>query len=119
MQGMIDFLSFKVFISPYVLIICYFIGAFIIPIASFFLVKWLQSKYRPILDATSFTKNVLPELKIKQFFSLKQRILFISIIIALFISLEIMWRMLFEFLIAYLQIREALIAITPIITTTL
>jgi len=112
MQGIMDFLSFKTFISPYVLIICYFIGAFIIPIASLFLVKWLHSKYRPILDATAFAKDVLPKLTFKQFISLKQRILFISAVLIFFISLEIMWRMLFEFLIAYLQIREALMLLT-------
>jgi len=114
MQGIIDFLSFKIFISPYVLIICYFIGAFIIPIASFFFVKWLQRKYQPILapvlNAVSFTKDILSELK--PFIKLKHRILFISVLVFLFISLEIMWRMLFEFLIAYLQMRDALIMLT-------
>ena len=113
MQGLIDFLNFKIFISPSVLIICYFIGAFIIPIASFFFLKWLQFKYQPVVDpilnAVSVTKDVLLKL---QFIKLKHRILFISTLIFLFISLEIMWRMLFEFLIAYLQIRDALISIT-------
>ena len=112
MQGIIDFLSFKLFISPSVLIICYFIGAFIIPIASIVFVKWLKFKYQALIDTLLLPKNVLPKLQFKHFIRLKHRIIFISTIVILFICLEIMWRMLFEFLIAYLQIRDALLAIT-------
>ena len=112
MQSILDFLSFKIFISPYILIACYFVGAFIIPIASIIFAKWLQSKYQSFLKQIPLAHEVLSQLEFKHYIHIKQRIIFISLILFIFISLEIMWRMMFEFLIAYLQIREALLSIT-------
>ncbi len=104
MQSIMDFLSFKTFISPYILIICYFIGAIIIPITSIFLVNWAKNKWIKPKYYSTLKHKILPSLTI--------RIYSVILAIILFISLEIMWRMLFEFLIAYLQIREVLISIT-------
>jgi hypothetical protein len=112
MQSIMDFLSFKTFISPYILIICYFIGAVIIPITSILLVKWAKNKWIKSKYYSNLKNEILPPLKISQFIPLKIRLYSIIAAIILFISLEIMWRMLFEFLIAYLQIREALVSIT-------
>jgi hypothetical protein len=42
----------------------------------------------------------------------KDRVLLYSLFVALFVCMEIMWRMMFEFIIAYLQIREALIELS-------
>lgn len=112
MQSLLDFLSFKTFISPYILIACYFIGAFIIPIASIFLVKWAKDKWIKSKYYSNLKNEGLIPLEISQFIPLKIRFYSIIAAITLFISLEIMWRMLFEFLIAYLQIREALVSIS-------
>jgi hypothetical protein len=86
MQTFIDFLNFRFFISPYVLVICYYIGALGVPIGSWLLALWIKRK---------LTRT-------------KDRILLYILFIVFFICMEVMWRMMFEFIIAYLQMREAL-----------
>ena len=43
----------------------------------------------------------------------RYRARFIVLFALAFISMEIMWRVMFEFLIAYFQMREALLAVAP------
>lgn len=103
MQGFIDFLNFRFFISPYILMVFYYMGAVGIPIVSWILVLWIKRKY-------SLVSNLYESSK-KTFISMtrtKDRILLYILFIWLLICMEIMWRMMFEFIIAYLQIREAL-----------
>ena len=103
MQGFIDFLNFRLFISPYVLVACYYIGGIGMPVASWFLLLWIRRRFTVAADihdaaATTLIDNT----------GLNNRFLLSLLFIACFICMEIAWRMLFEFLIAYLQMREAL-----------
>ena len=94
MQTFIDFLSFKSFISPYMLFVFYYIGAILVPFLCF---KYAKRFYMYI---SSNIENIIPnEYKLKVFF----------VSIGMFIFLEILWRMMFEYLIAFLQIRDALV----------
>lgn len=51
MQSFSDFLNFKLFISPYVLVACYYIGAIAVPIGSWFFVLWVRREYWVVSDA--------------------------------------------------------------------
>ena len=94
MQALIDFLTFESFISHYMLFIFYYIGAILVPFLVFFYTKKFYKYPKKAVNVL-----VTKEYKVKLF------VLFVSI----FMFLEILWRMMFEFLIAFLQIRDALI----------
>lgn len=101
---MMDFLTFKKFISPTVLIVFYYIGAVLIPLAIFLLRKWIIRKINTFYSAEQMLqKMLLSALTTKQ----KAQLLFAFILC--FLCMELFWRMLFEYLIAYMQIRDALI----------
>jgi hypothetical protein len=85
MQEILDIITFKTMISKQMLFIFYYIGAILVPILIY---KYTKSIYTPL-------KNNAPKIFV----------LFLS----MFIFMEILWRMMFEFLIAFLQIRDALV----------
>ena len=85
MQEIIDIITFKTMISKQMLFIFYYTGAILVP---FIIYLYTKSIYKPIRKNTP-----------------KLFILFITS----FIFMEILWRMMFEFLIAFLQIRDALV----------
>ncbi len=104
-KEMIDFLTFKSFITPTVLILFYYIGAVIIPIFSFTLMLWIKDRYFKKVSLTlkeSITSNT----------TLSQRIIFIAIFIGLFLLMELFWRMMFEFLIAYFDMHDSLMRLS-------
>lgn len=109
MQNIIDFLTFKLLISPYMLIIAYYFGAIAIPIVSWFLVlwfnQWFKNKYSDLSKTSrQFRKNITNII-----LGTENKFLWYLFFFVLFLSMEIMWRMMLEFLIAYFQIRDALI----------
>ena len=99
-----DFLTFKSFISIKVLIIFYYIGALILPVGAWILIDWLIRKY-DLFDAVykKGKETIWKSLNKKQLTKL------LIFFIFFFLFMELFWRMLFEFLIAYMQIRNALI----------
>lgn len=102
MKGFVDFLNFRFFISPYVLVICYYIGALCVPVGSWFLALLIKHKYWLVSDVYKLSKITFNKIT-----RTKDRVILCTLFILFFICLEIMWRMMFEFLIAYLQMREA------------
>lgn len=108
MQHLEDFLTFKYFISPYMLFIFYYVGALGAPIASWLFASWLKRRYWLVSEAYVEMDKALVKVTKR-----KHRIGFLLLFLLLFIWMEIAWRMLFEFLMAYLQIREALLLISP------
>ena len=94
MQELYNILSFKTFISPYMLYIFYYLGAVLVPLVMF--------KY-------SYKIYTFLEIDIKKIIPKEYKFKIYSVVIVIFIFLEILWRMMFEFLIAYLQIRDALV----------
>jgi len=100
----LDFLTFKSFISIKALIIFYYIGALILPVGLWLLIDWLIRKY-DFFDAM-YKKG---KEAIWKSLNKKQQIKLLMFFIVIFLFMELFWRMLFEFLIAYMQIRDALI----------
>ena len=102
---MMEFLTFKVFISTDVLIVFYYIGAVIVPVGVWFLVNWFMRKY-------SFFDDVLKKARstVGASINKKQKAILVIVFVLSFLFMEIIWRMMFEFLIAYMQIRDALVA---------
>lgn len=101
-----DFLSFKSFISTEVLIVFYYLGALILPISVWLLFNWLIIKYDIFNNSYKKGKQWL-----WKSLSKKQQVIVLMFFIACFLFMELFWRMLFEFLIAYMQIRDALLGI--------
>jgi len=101
---MLDFLTFHSFISGYVLIAMYNIGAFILPLFIWFFSKNFCQKLKLFKKAHDHSKKL-----VWSSLSWKQRILLITIFAIILLLVEVMWRMMSEFLIAYMQIRDALV----------
>ena len=99
-----DFLTFKSFISTEVLILFYYLGALILPIGMWILLIWLIRKYRFLNTTYENGKEM-----IWQSLNKKQQIKLVALFISCLLFMELFWRMLFEFLIAYMQIRDALL----------
>ncbi len=94
---MLDFLTFQTFITPTLLIFIYYLGAVIIPILSWYFTFWVKKAY--LSDVSKVIKDRTTP---------KQRlILFMVFFITLF-CMEIFWRVMFEFLIAYFDMHDAL-----------
>ena len=101
---LMDFLTFKAFISTEVLIVFYYIGAVVLPFLIWSLSKWVIQKYK-IVDFVNRHKKRLTG----QPFGKTRRTKMILLFIWLFIFMELCWRLLFEFMIAYMQMRDALL----------
>jgi len=99
-----DFLIFKTFLSIEALIVFYYIGAVIFPVGIWILMLWLLKRYDFINEAYLQGKEL-----VWKSINRSQRIKLAITFIIIFMFMELFWRMLFEFLIAYMQIRDALI----------
>lgn len=97
-----DFLMFKTFISADVLIFFYYIGAVLIPILLWQSRRYLIEKSKIINEINSYM------LKIFSSFSTKEQIYAKLFMIFVFIFMELIWRMMFEFMIAYFDMRDYL-----------
>jgi hypothetical protein len=94
---MLDFLTFKTFITPSLLVIVYTIGAILIPLLSYYLGRWIITRY--------FSSQK------EQFYTLTtsgQRTVLLLMTLGCFLCMEIMWRVMFEFFVAYFDMHEAL-----------
>lgn len=103
---MVDFLTFKSFISAEVLIVFYYIGAVIMPFGAWYFVIWSIRRYAIVKGTYETAKATL-----WKSLDLKQKSGLIIVLLASFLLMELFWRMLFEFLIAYIQIRDALVVL--------
>ena len=99
-----DFLIFKRFISIEILIAFYYMGAIILPIGLSIFTKYLIKKYELMNESYSKVKSFLWAL-----LNTKQKIKLTGLFVLFFISAQLLWRMLFEFLIAFIQMRDALL----------
>jgi len=96
-----EFLTFKTFITPTLLIVFYYMGAILIPLLSYMVSRWLLSKY--LQDVTN---------KAKAYLTSKQRITLLLLSVFFFLGMEIFWRMMFEFFIAYFDMHDALMRLS-------
>ena len=107
MTNIQDFLTFKTFISPTMLLIFYYIGAIVMPIFIWFTSRWLMKKISMMEESYQVAKSMA-----WKSMSFKYRVIFIFLFIMMFLFMQIIWRMMFEFLIAYMQIWETLVKAT-------
>jgi len=96
-----DFLTFQTFITPTLLIIMYYIGAVLIPLFSWYLAKWIKTSY-----FSEISKNIKKEIQTRT--TTMQRFIMYTAFIICFLCMEIFWRVIFEFLIAYFNMHDAL-----------
>jgi len=101
-----DFLSFRVLMTPALLVFIYYFGAIMAPLAVFL----FFAKARQVasdLEAVPRRGRLRDSLVGRH----KGKIFFAALI--MFIIMEIFWRMMFEFFIAYFQIHNALMLMAP------
>ena len=98
-------ITFETFVSPTLLIGFYYLGALGGPIVGMFVMRQLVSVARrvnvPRSDATEAAREVW----------IKTRAGIGFVAFFAFVMFELFWRMLFEFLLAYFQMRDALMAL--------
>ena len=99
-----DFITFKSFISTEVLIIFYYLGALMLPIGIWLLLTWFLRKYKLFNAEYEGGKET-----IWTSLNRKQQTKLIALFVTSLIFIELFWRMFFEFLIAYMQMRDALL----------
>jgi len=100
----LDFLTFKTFVSPIALIVFYYMGAIVMPIFIWFFSRWIMKKIVAVESSYQKAKSLA-----WRSFSLKYKIVFVTLFIISFMFMQLLWRMAFEFLIAYIQIREVIV----------
>ena len=103
---MLNFLSFDTFITKYILIGCYYCGAVLMPIFLWISRDKICSKFQVCIN---FQNRVLAEFKE---LPLKDRLILIIFFISIFLMMELAWRMMFETMIAYFQMRDYLYMIS-------
>ena len=96
-----DFLMFNSFITPALLLLLYYVGALIIPIFSWFILLWIKKRY-----FSSISNRIKNEIRKNTTFL--QRFTFLVAFIFCFLCMELFWRVMFEFFIAYFDMHDAL-----------
>ena len=100
---MSDFLSFEHLISLKALIAFYYLGALVLPVAIWAFISWIRKKV-PLFGAAMNAGTSL----VGTTLSTKQKVYFSTLFVVSFMMAELFWRILFEFLIAFIQMRNAL-----------
>ncbi len=95
-----DFLTFQTFITQDVLIFFYYIGAVVMPLALWRFRRYMIAKLPFCRQADNMAKTVFMQLKPLH------RWAAVAIFIVLFLVMELLWRMMFETMIAYFQIHD-------------
>ena len=102
-----NFLTFKSFISTEVLMVFYYLGAIVLPVGLWKSIGWIARNYRIFnviyKQAVSYAWKSLNK---------KQQAEFLALFVVLLVFMELFWRMFFEFLIAYMQMRDALLRLS-------
>jgi hypothetical protein len=99
-----DFLTFDSFISIPVLMGFYYIGAVFCPLVMWRCIRWMVARFS-LLEQTYLRGKTL----IWQLLPVKQKVRVALLFVVAFLLAEVLWRMLFEFLIAFMQMRDALV----------
>jgi hypothetical protein len=83
----------------------YYIGAVLIPLMSWYLAKWIQKSY-----FAEVSKSIKEEVATRT--TVEQRFIVYTAFIICFLCMEILWRVMFEFFIAYFDMHDALMQLT-------
>lgn len=103
-----SFLTFETLISIEVLIAFYYMGALLMPIFIVWLMLWLKAwlaSRAPLVNSGIEAGKQL----IKDQVSWQSRVKWVLLLVTAFLFAELFWRLLFEFLIAFIQMRDALV----------
>ena len=100
---LLGFLTFRVMLSPDVLLACYYCGALVMPVVLFHAVRRVLRRTPTLAPFAALLSDLLG-------IDRQRRWLIALVLLAMFLAAELAWRMLFEFLLAYFQIRDALVA---------
>ncbi len=99
-----DFFLFERFISIPVLIVLYNIGALLCPLLMWYCVRWMMRRFslpeQVYLRGKTLAWKVLPR---------REKVKVSTLFVAAFLLAELFWRMLFEYLIAFMQMHDALV----------
>lgn len=125
LQKLKEFIQFKFFIAEDVLTVFYVLCAIAIPFASWFFLLWVVRRYAVVMQfykdssysiifsfimwvvrKIKFFKNKINEKITWQSLTLSQKLKFISLFILIVGFSELFLRLLFEYLIAYMQMHE-------------
>ncbi|MGC9372325.1 MAG: DUF4282 domain-containing protein [Thermovirgaceae bacterium] len=101
MDQLYGFLSFRTFVSPGILKIAYFTGAFVVPVLVWCLLREAGRKHPKLLG--------MPVAKGYEALTPKGKLRLVAFFVILAFVTEVLWRMVIEYLIAYLQMRDALL----------
>jgi hypothetical protein len=106
MQTLSDFLAFRYFIAADILILCYYIGAILFPLALYLShtyllhkIPWLNQVYTEIMTRIGTLSS-------------QKKLLGIIFFIVILGMMEIVWRMMFEMMIGYFQMHDYLQALS-------
>jgi len=102
MQTLLDFLTFKRFITADILIVCYYIGALLIPFLLYKTRHYLSENVSLFRTLNTFLNSAFNTLEKKQKNYIK------LLLLLMFLAMEVMWRMMFEMMIAYFQMHDYL-----------
>ncbi|TFG92289.1 MAG: DUF4282 domain-containing protein [Syntrophobacterales bacterium] len=105
METFLDFILFKKFVSVYVLVPFYYVGAIGMPFLCWFALLRVRQESLLIYAIEERIDKLLYQTVIGK----RIRAAFILIFTIIVMLIEMMWRVLFEYLIAYLHIRDALL----------
>jgi len=94
-----DFFNFDIFISPFILKILYFLGAIFLPALAWLALKKIRRRYPKINAHFSAAESAT---------GTRFHLLMLMAFTFALICTETLWRVIFEYLIAYLQMREAI-----------
>jgi hypothetical protein len=78
-------------------------GAILMPLFIWFFSRWMMKKIAMMEQSYQAVRNMA-----WRSLSFKHKIFFVVLFVMMFLFMQVLWRMMFEFLIAYMQIREAL-----------
>ncbi|WP_457608586.1 DUF4282 domain-containing protein [Nitratifractor sp.] len=106
MNTLMDFLSFRLFVTPSVLIVFYYLGAVVMPLLGWWIGRSLYRRIRGEDELQREEEGTKPPLSDRA-----NRPVLITLFLFCFLCMELGWRMLFEFLIAYFQIHDALVGL--------
>ena len=98
-----DIVSFRVLVTPAVLLVMYYLGAIAVPLLIAWFARNSVRKAKSLLD-----EQTLEQVRDAAAIGRTSRSGLITGSVLVFFLLELFWRMLFEFLIAYFQIHNAL-----------
>ncbi len=100
---MSDFVTFRTFITPGILLFGYYFGAAVMPVGFWAFWRWVGHRYPILADLWAGGKDASRRLTTR-----RQRVWILAAAITGFVCMEVVWRMMFETMIAYFQMRDAL-----------